>query len=142
MLVVLAPNRPQKTLAEVIEAAKKEPTAWTAATPALGSPGHIATIAFANLAGFSPQVIPYRGTAPALNDVAGGHVQIYIDAMIALLPMAQSGGVKPLGITSKVRSRLAPKSRPPPKRACPASIFTRGTPSGDRRGCPPIWSRR
>ncbi|MGZ5841474.1 MAG: Bug family tripartite tricarboxylate transporter substrate binding protein [Xanthobacteraceae bacterium] len=109
MLVIMAPNKPQRTFAEVVEAARKQPAEWSAATPALGSPGHLATIAFANLAGFTPQIIPYRGTAPALNDVAGGHVQLYIDAMIALLPMAQAGSVKPLAITGKNRSKLAPE---------------------------------
>jgi tripartite-type tricarboxylate transporter receptor subunit TctC len=105
----MAPNKPQRTFAEVVEAARKQPSDWSAATPALGSPGHLATIALANLAGFAPQIIPYRGTAPALNDVAGGHVQLYIDAMIALLPMAQAGSVKPLAITGKTRSKLAPE---------------------------------
>ena len=109
MLVVMAPNKPQKTFAEVVDSARKQPADWAAATPALGSPGHLATIAFGNLAGFTPQIIPYRGTAPALNDVAGGHVQLYIDAMIALLPMAQAGSVKPLAITGRARSKLAPE---------------------------------
>ncbi|MEN3374959.1 MAG: hypothetical protein V7604_314 [Hyphomicrobiales bacterium] len=109
MLVVMAPNKPQKNFAEVVEAARKQPAGWSAATPALGSPGHLTTIALANLAGFTPQIIPYRGTAPALNDVAGGHVQLYVDAMIALLPMAQAGSVKPLAITAKTRSKLAPE---------------------------------
>lgn len=109
LLLVMAPGKPQKTLAEAVAAAKEAPAAWTAATPALGSPGHLALIAFGDLGGFKPEIVPYRGTAPALNDIAGGHVQLYIDAMIALLPMVQSGGIKALAITSPQRHKLAPE---------------------------------
>ncbi len=109
MLLVMAPAKTQKDLAEAAAAAKQNPAEWTAATAALGSPGHLAMIAFGDLAGFKPTIAPYRGTAPALNDVAGGHVQLYFDAMIALLPMVQSGGIKALAITSPQRSKLAPE---------------------------------
>jgi len=109
MLLVMAPGKPQKTLAEAVAEAKKSPADWTAATPALGSPGHLAMVAFGQLAGFKPTIVAYRGTAPALNDVAGGHVQLFIDSMIALLPMVQSGGIKALAITSPARSKLAPE---------------------------------
>jgi tripartite-type tricarboxylate transporter receptor subunit TctC len=109
MLLVMAPAKTQKDLAEAAAAAKQNPAEWSAATAALGSPGHLAMIAFGDLAGFKPTIAPYRGTAPALNDVAGGHVQLYFDAMIALLPMVQSGGIKALAITSPQRSKLAPE---------------------------------
>ncbi len=108
MLLVMAPGKPQKTLAEAAAAAKQAPSEWTAATAALGSPGHLAMIAFGDLAGFKPTIVPYRGTAPALNDVAGGHVQLYFDAMIALLPMVQNGSIKALAITAPQRHKLAP----------------------------------
>ena len=109
LLIVMAPQKTQKTLAQVAEDARKQPDAWSAATPALGSPGHLTTIALGNLAGFKPTIVPYRGTAPALNDVAGGHLPLYIDAMVALLPMAKAGSIKPLAITGKTRSKLAPE---------------------------------
>jgi tripartite-type tricarboxylate transporter receptor subunit TctC len=108
MLIVMAPDRPQKTLAEAITEARKSPDKWTAATAALGSPGHLAMIALSNAASFKPTIVPYRGTAPALNDIAGGHVQLYIDAMVALLPMAQSGKIKALAVTTARRTALAP----------------------------------
>ncbi len=53
-------------------------------------------------------ITPYRGTAPALTDVAGGHIQMLIDAMVVLLPMAKSGGVKALAVTTTKRSAAAP----------------------------------
>src|SRR3954471_21443036 len=108
LLMVLAPQRPQKTLAEVIAAAKSAPNDWTFAIPALGAPSHLATVDFMSRTGLTIATSPYRGTAPALTDVMGGHVQLLIDASFALIPGARDGKVKTLGITTKERSALAP----------------------------------
>jgi len=109
MLVVLSPQKPQKTIAEVVEDAKKNPGQWQFGVSAIGSPGHIATIAFNHLSGAKVTVVPYRGTAPALTDVMGGHVQLLIDPVIALLPMARDGKVKALATTTAKRSQLTPE---------------------------------
>src|SRR5215212_6207293 len=109
LVMVISPQLPQNTLAEVAEAARQNPERWTAGTPALGSPSHIAAIAFSRLANVKLTITPYRGTAPALTDVAGGHIQILTDAVIALLPMARSGQVKALATTTAKRSALAPE---------------------------------
>ena len=79
LLAVLAPKLPQKTLAEVAAAAQQEPDKWTAAVPSLGSPGHVATLSFTRLTKINMTITPYRGTAPALTDVAGGHTQMLIE---------------------------------------------------------------
>src|SRR4029079_1836677 len=99
---------PQKTVGEVIAAAKAAPNDWTFAIPALGAPSHLATVDFMSRTGMTIATSPYRGTAPALTDVIGGHVQLLIDASFALLPAAREGRVKTLGITTKDRSPLAP----------------------------------
>ena len=109
LLMVLAPQRPQKTLAEVVAAAKAAPNDWTLAIPALGAPSHLATIDLMSRTGLTIATSPYRGTAPALTDVMGGHVQLLIDASFALIPVARDGKVKTLGITTKERSALAPE---------------------------------
>ena len=108
LLMVLAPQRPEKNLVEVIAAAKAAPNDWTFAIPALGAPSHLATVDFMQRTGVNIATTPYRGTAPALTDVVGGHVQLLIDASFALLPAAREGRVKALGITTKERSALAP----------------------------------
>ena len=108
LLMVMAPKMPQKTVAEVIAAAKAAPNDWTFAIPALGAPSHLATVDFMSRTGLTIATSPYRGTAPALTDVIGGHVQLLIDASFALLPAAKEGRVKALGITTKERSPLAP----------------------------------
>ena len=108
LLMVMAPKMPQKTITEVIAAAKAAPNDWTFAIPALGAPSHLATVDFMSRTGLTIATSPYRGTAPALTDVMGGHVQLLIDASFALLPAAKEGRVKSLGITTKDRSPLAP----------------------------------
>ena len=108
MLLVMAPDRGPITVAELIAAIRKEPARWTFGTAALGAPGHLATIAFVQAAGADATIAAYRGTAPALNDVAGGHIQLLIDPVLALLPMAQEKKVIGLAVTSSKRARLAP----------------------------------
>ena len=108
LLMVLAPTMPQGTLAEVIAAAKASPNDWTFALPALGAPSPLATVDLMSRTGLRIAATPYRGTAPALTDVMGGHVQLLIDASFALIPVARAGKVKTLGITTRERSALAP----------------------------------
>ena len=108
MLLVMAPDRKPASIKELIAAIKAEPDKWTFGTAALGAPGHIATIGFNQASGLATKILPYRGTAPALNDVAGGHIQLLIDPVLALLPMAKEKKVIGLAVTSGKRTRLAP----------------------------------
>ena len=108
LLLVIPPNAPQKTLKEVLDAARQNPEKWTAALPALGAPSHLATLLLAKQGNFKLTVAPYRGTAPALADVAGGHVQLLMDSIISLQGMARSGKVKAIATTSAQRSSVAP----------------------------------
>ena len=109
LLVIMAPGLPHKSIAEFVEAARLAPERYTMAVPSLGSMGHLAMIAFNQLGKVNLTLTSYRGTAPALTDVAGGHVQLMIDSILALLPMARDGKVKALAITTPRRSALAPE---------------------------------
>jgi tripartite-type tricarboxylate transporter receptor subunit TctC len=108
LLMVIPPNLAPKRLNEVIDAAKKQPEAWVAAVPALGAPSHLATLLLAKQGGLTLTTAAYKGTAPALTDVAGGHTQILVDSIISVLPMAKSGRVKAIATTSAKRSSIAP----------------------------------
>lgn len=108
LLHILAPGRPERTVKDIIAAAKAKPDDWSFATAQLGSPGHLAEVAFNQYAGLNVPIVAYRGTAPAANDVAGGHVPMMIEAMIALLPLAKAGAVRGIAITGRKRSALAP----------------------------------
>ncbi len=108
MLLIMTRDRPQTSIAEVVAAAKKDPAQWVFAASSLGSMGYLATVAFNQNAGLNLTITSYRGTAPALTDVAGGHVQLMIDPLLVLLPQARSGQVKGLATTTRKRSALAP----------------------------------
>jgi tripartite-type tricarboxylate transporter receptor subunit TctC len=64
---------------------------------------------FQKAAGIKLRHIPYKGGAPAINDVVGGHVDIFFAAIPPALPQVQSGNVKTFGITGKERSETAPE---------------------------------
>lgn len=108
MLLIMSPHLAPNTITELLAEARRHPEKWTFSVASLGSPGHIATIAFNQLAGTNLVIAAYRGTAPGLADVAAGHVQLMIDAVLVLLPMARGGQVKALAITTAKRSSLAP----------------------------------
>ncbi len=109
LMMVISPSLPQSKLSEVIAAAKQSPEKWTAALPALGAASHLGTLMFAKQGGLTNLTTAvYKGTAPALTDVAGGHVQIQIDSIVSLQGMAKSGKVKPIIVTSAKRSAVMP----------------------------------
>lgn len=108
MLVVSPQSKPQK-LGDLLTAAKQRPEQWMAAIPAAGAPSHLATLLLAKQGGVQFNYVPYKGTQPALTDVAGDHVNLLLDSMVSLLPMAKAGKVRPLAITAKKRSALAPE---------------------------------
>ena len=109
LVLVMTAKRAEANLAAVIAAAKAKPDDWTFAISSNGSAGHLATIAFAQRSGVNFTLVPYRGTAPALTDVMGGSIQLFIDPSFALLPAAKDGkNVRALAIASRERSKLAP----------------------------------
>ncbi len=109
LVCVMSAGLPQKSLAEVVAAAKAEPTKWNFAISSLGSAGHLATIEFIRRTGANITMVPYRGTQPALQDLLAGAVQLLIDPSFALIPQAQDGGkVRAIGIATAKRSVLAP----------------------------------
>ncbi len=108
LLLVISPNLPQKKLTEVLGAARQNPDKWTAALPAMGAPSHLATLLLAQKSNLKLTMAPYKGTSPALVDVAGGHAQILLDSIISLMPMAKTGKVHPVVTTSARRSAIAP----------------------------------
>lgn len=108
LMLVVAPTKPQTRLSDVVSALRQNPDKWTAGIPAAGAPSHLATLMMARQAKVSFATVPYKGTQPALMDVAGGHTDFLLDSMISLLPMAKSGKVRPVAITAARRSALAP----------------------------------
>jgi tripartite-type tricarboxylate transporter receptor subunit TctC len=108
LIHIIANSRPEKTIKDIVAAAKSTPDDWSFATAQLGAPGHLAEVAFNQYTGLNIPIVVYRGTAPAANDIAGGHVPMMIEAILALLPLVKGGSVRAVAVTSKQRSALAP----------------------------------
>ena len=108
LVMVISGSRPQRTVAEVVAAAKARPRDWNIAISSLGSAGHLATIEFNRRTGADLDMVTYRGTQPALTDLMGGSTQLLIDPTFALLPATGDGKVRALAIAAAQRSPLAP----------------------------------
>lgn len=109
LVLVMDPRRPEATIPTVVEAAKRDARRWSFATSSLGSAGHLGTIEFNRVTGANIEIVGYRGSAPALTDVAAGNAQLMFDPALATLPMIRGGQVRGLGIASPSRSPLAPE---------------------------------
>ena len=108
LIHIIANSRPEKTVADIVAAAKARPDDWSFATAQLGAPGHLAAVAFNQYTGITLPIVVYRGTAPAASDVVGGHVPMMIEAILSLLPLIKAGSVRAVAVTSKKRTPLAP----------------------------------
>lgn len=108
LMMVISPELSQAKLKDVIDAVKQQPDKWSAGLPALGAAAHLGTLMFAKQGNLNLTTVVYKGTAPALTDVAGGHTQILIDSIVSLQGMAKSGKVKPIIVTSSKRSAVMP----------------------------------
>jgi tripartite-type tricarboxylate transporter receptor subunit TctC len=108
LLVSTAPNVPAKNLKEFFELVRKEPAKFTFATSSFGSAGHLAVELLKRDAGVDTLVIAYKGAGPMLNDIMGGQIQLIADPMASSLPLAASGKIKALAVTSMKRVAAAP----------------------------------
>jgi tripartite-type tricarboxylate transporter receptor subunit TctC len=104
----ISPDLPVDTLAGFIAYAKARPGALNYASGGNGSAAHIATEAFADASGLKLQHVPYRGTAPAVQDLLGGRVQMTFTGAPVLLPLVRDGKLKALGVSGLERIADAP----------------------------------
>lgn len=108
MIIVSKNAVPAKSLKELLEWMKAKPTPPTAGTAGAGSGSHIAGLYFENLSGIKLQYVPYRGTAPAMNDLVAGQIDIIVDQASNSLPQVQAGKIRAYAITDKKRLAAAP----------------------------------
>ena len=106
MLVIVNPDYPVKTLAEAITKAKAEKLSYGSA--GAGSTMHIIGEVFNAEAGVKIAHVPYRGIAPALNDLLGNHIQLLSGDLPVLEPLVKSGKVRALALFATERSPLLP----------------------------------
>lgn len=108
LIVSTAPGVPANSLKEFFDLVRKEPAKFTFATSSFGSAGHLAVELLKRDAGLDTLVIAYKGAGPMLNDIMGGQIQLIADPMASSLPLAASGKIKALAVTSLKRAAAAP----------------------------------
>lgn len=108
LLLVVTPEPPVRSVKELIDYAKKNPGKLNRASGGLGTSMHLSGELFVRQANIDAPHVPYKGSAPALNDLLGGHVQLMFDSMITAMPLAEGGKLRALAVTGKTRSALLP----------------------------------
>lgn len=108
MVLVVGPSSPVKSVPELLALARSRKGAMTMASAGSGSGNHIVGELFQDATGVQFVHVPYKGSAPANTDVAGGHVDIHFDQLSSVLPLVQGGKLRPLAVTTARRSALLP----------------------------------
>ena len=107
-VLVANPSLPARSLPELIALAKAKPGALDYGSGGNGSAAHLATEYFKLKAGVDIQHIPYKGTAPALQDLVGGQIALMITGLPPVLPHVKAGRLRILGVASAQRLKLFP----------------------------------
>lgn len=108
-MIVVHPSVPAKNAKELVALAKARPNALSHGSPGIGSPQHLGAEIFKSTTGAKMLHVPYKGAAPALTDVIGGHIEVYFGNVVSTLPNVKNGRVRALGVTSLNRIEAAPE---------------------------------
>jgi tripartite-type tricarboxylate transporter receptor subunit TctC len=109
LLLVCHPDRPFRSLADVIAAAKARPGEVTYATSGIGTGTHMAAELFQAEAGVRLTHVPYQGSAPALNDLVGGRTDLMFDYLVSTRAYLEGNRLRPLATTGPARLPALPE---------------------------------
>jgi len=108
-LVLVVPAASQAaTVADVVAMAKSKAGGLAYASSGNGQSTHLAAEMFASMAGAPMTHVPYKGSAPALVDLAGGQVALMFDTMLSAMPQVKAGRLRAVAVTSAMRAPSAP----------------------------------
>jgi tripartite-type tricarboxylate transporter receptor subunit TctC len=108
LLAVVHPSLPVKNIRELIALAKSKPGQINYGSTGTGGHNHLATELFKRMAGINIVHVPYKGVAPALTDLIGGHTQLVMTSLPSAMTQVQSGRLKALAVGSEKRSSFMP----------------------------------
>ena len=108
LVLVVNPSVPVNNLQELIAHIKAEKGKFQYASSGNGTPQHMTTELMKTQAGLEMVHVPYKGSAPAITDVLGGHLPMMFDSTIAIMPHITSGKVRAIAVTGAQRSPLLP----------------------------------
>jgi tripartite-type tricarboxylate transporter receptor subunit TctC len=109
LVLVVPPSLPVNNLAEFIALAKAKPGTLNYASSGMGSNYHMAAELVKNLAGIDLVHVPYKGSTGARNDIIAGQIDMMFDSVPTMAPLIETGKVKALGTTGRVRSPALPE---------------------------------
>jgi tripartite-type tricarboxylate transporter receptor subunit TctC len=107
-MLVVNPKLPVRNVQELIALLKKEPGKLNFSSSGVGGTGHFAGELFKLMTGTDMTHVPYRGSAPALNDLIAGSVDLTIDNISTVWPQVKQGQLRALGVAGLRRTPLAP----------------------------------
>ena len=105
-VIVTPTNSPATDLKKLIELMKQKPEAWSYGTSGIGGVGHLAGEQFKAAAGVNITHVPYKGGAPAMVELLGGHIPVLFSSLGAAATHIKAGRIMPLAVTSAKRSTL------------------------------------
>jgi tripartite-type tricarboxylate transporter receptor subunit TctC len=106
--LVVSKDFPARNVAELIALAKREPGKLSFGSSGIGGANHLSGELFKQMADIKIAHIPYKGAAPAMNDLIGGHIPIMFDTLPTVLPAAEGGTIRVLAVTSLQRAAALP----------------------------------
>ncbi len=109
LLAVVHPTLPVKNIRELVALAKARPGQINYGSTGTGGHNHLASELFRKMAGIHITHIPYKGVAPALTDLMGGHTQLVMTSLPSAMTQVQAGRLKALAVGSEKRSSFMPE---------------------------------
>jgi len=109
LAIVANPSFPASDIKSLVAAAKEKPNTISYATPGVASIQQLSLELMAFMSGTKFVHVPYRGGAPALNDVIGGHVPLAVLSVLQVMPQVAAKQLKPLAVTSRGRTDVWPE---------------------------------
>lgn len=109
-VLVVTPSLPVNSVADLIALAKKKTLSY--GSGGIGAFHHLAAALFSSMTGIKMTHVPYHGTAPALNDLLGGYIQLMFSDLGPALPLINAGKLRPLAVTTKQRFVALPSVPP------------------------------
>jgi tripartite-type tricarboxylate transporter receptor subunit TctC len=107
-VIVARKDFPAKDLREFVDHVKKNGEQVKQAHGGIGASSHMACLLFNTAAGTRPSLVPYRGTAPAMNDLVGGHVDFFCEQAVSVAPQISSGAIKAYAMSGSERLAALP----------------------------------
>lgn len=135
-VLVVPPSLPVNTVADLVALAKAKPNQLTYGSSSIGGPTHLLGELFNATAGIKVRHIPYKGGAPAVVDLIGGHIQVFFSNPSNITSQIRSGRLKPLAVTGQSRVGAFPDTPTFAEAGLPAMTLTNWQGVGGPVGIP------